>query len=91
MTEKSRSMSVDHYGAQYGSFDSELLAEVRREAFGEDIGQTGWLTVSEQDLFIDWLGLSEEDHLLDIACGSGRPSLQIAETTGCKVTGIDLH
>jgi SAM-dependent methyltransferase len=91
MTETTKLKSVDHYGAHYGSFDSELLAEVRREAFGEDIGQTGWLTVSEQDLFIDWLGLSEEDHLLDIACGSGRPSLRIAETTGCKVTGIDLH
>ena len=91
MTEKSRATSVDHYGAQYGSFDSELLAEVRCEAFGEDIGQTGWLTADEQDLFIDWLGLSEESRLLDIACGSGRPSLRIADITGCKVTGIDLH
>ncbi len=82
---------VDHYGAQYGSFDSDVLADVRREAFGEDIGQTGWLTASEQDLFIDWLGLSERDHLLDIACGSGRPTIRIAEATGCKATGIDLH
>ena len=65
MTETSKSGSVDHYGAQYGSFESDLLAEVRREAFGEDIGQNGWLTASEQDLFIDWLGLSERDHLLE--------------------------
>lgn len=91
MSKTSDSKAVDHYGAQYSSFDSELLAEVRREAFGEDIGQTGWLTVSEQDMFIDWLVLSEEDHLLDIACGSGRPTIRIAETTGCRVTGIDLH
>jgi SAM-dependent methyltransferase len=91
MAEKTRLESVDHYGAQYGSFDSDLLAEVRREAFGEDIGQTGWLTASEQDLFIDWLRLSKKDHLLDIACGSGRPTIRIAELTGCKATGIDLH
>jgi ubiquinone/menaquinone biosynthesis C-methylase UbiE len=91
MIEKNKSKSVDHYGAQYGSFDSELLAEVRREAFGEDIGQTGWLTAREQDLFIDWLGLSEKDHLLDIACGSGRPTIRVAEATGCKVIGIELH
>ena len=68
-----------------------MVTEVRRDAFGEDIGQTGWLTASEQDLFIDWLGLSERDHLLDIACGSGRPTIRIAEATGCKATGIDLH
>jgi ubiquinone/menaquinone biosynthesis C-methylase UbiE len=91
MTETSKSKPVDHYGAQYGSFDSALLAEVRSEAFGEDIGQTGWLTSSEQDLFIDWLDLSENDHLLDIACGSGRPTIRMSETTGCTVTGIDLH
>jgi SAM-dependent methyltransferase len=91
MTETKKSKSVDHYGAQYGSFASELFAEVRREAFGEDIGQTGWLTASEQDLFVDWLGLSENDHLLDIACGSGRPTIRIAEATGCTATGIDLH
>lgn len=42
-------------------------------------------------MFIDWLGLSKADHLLDIACGSGRPTLRIAEATGCKVTGLDLH
>lgn len=91
MSETSNSKPVDHYGAQYGSFDSDLLAEVRREAFGQDIGQNGWLTASEQDLFIDWLGLSEKDHLLDIACGSGRPTIRIAEATGCTVSGIDLH
>lgn len=82
---------VDHYGAQYGSFDTDVLAEVRREAFGEDIGQTGWLTADEQDLFIDWLELSSGSHLLDIACGSGRPTLRIAERTGCAVSGADLH
>ena len=82
---------VDHYGAQYGNFESELLAEIRQEAFGEDIGQTGWLTADEQDLFIEWLALSDDSHLLDIACGSGRPTLRIAEKTGCFVTGIDLH
>jgi len=83
--------AVDHYGAQYGNFEQDLLAAVRRDAFGTDIGQTGWLTADEQDLFIDWLGLGRGAHLLDVACGSGGPTLRIAETTGCKVTGIDLH
>jgi SAM-dependent methyltransferase len=82
---------VDLYGAQYGNFADALVAEIRREAFGQDIGQTGWLTADEQDMFIDWLGLTEAHHLLDVACGSGHPTLRIAERTGCQVTGVDVH
>jgi hypothetical protein len=55
---------VDLYGASYRNFASALYADIRREAFGEDIGQTGWLSAKEQDLFIAWLGLSRaaRDH-----------------------------
>jgi ubiquinone/menaquinone biosynthesis C-methylase UbiE len=85
------SKDVDLYGASYKNFASALYAEIRREAFGEDIGQTGWLTAEEQDLFIAWLGLSPSSRLLDLACGSGRPTLRIAQSVGCRVTGLDLH
>lgn len=82
---------VDLYGASYRSFATDLYAEIRREAFGEDIGQTGWLTAEEQDLFIGWLHLSRSSQLLDLACGSGKPTLRIAQKTGCHVSGVDLH
>jgi SAM-dependent methyltransferase len=82
---------VDLYGAAYRGLASTLYADIRREAFGEDIGQTGWLTAEEQDLFIAWLGLSAASHLLDLACGSGRPTLRIAQKSGCRVIGLDLH
>jgi SAM-dependent methyltransferase len=82
---------VDLYGAAYRGFASALYAEIRREAFGEDIGQTGWLTAEEQDLFVTWLGLSPSSRLLDLACGSGGPTLRIAQKTGCRVVGLDLH
>lgn len=82
---------VDLYGASYRNFATDLYAEVRREAFGEDIGQTGWLTAEEQDLFIGWLHLSRPSQLLDLACGSGKPTLRIAQKTGCHVSGVDLH
>jgi SAM-dependent methyltransferase len=91
MSESKDASTVDHYGAHYGNFANDLYAEIREEAFGADIGQTGWLTANEQDLFIGWLGLSESDHLLDLACGSGGPTLRIAEMTGCRVSGVDLH
>jgi len=82
---------IDHYGAQYGSFATALYGEIRQEAFGEDIGQNGWLTAAEQDLFIPWLHLSERTALLDLACGSGRPALRMGERTGSRVCGLDLH
>ncbi len=83
--------NVDHYGLQYSNFETELYAEIRRQAMGEDIGQNGWLTADEQDIFIDWLELDAEAHLLDIACGCGGPTLRIAQQTGCQVTGVDIQ
>ena len=80
-----------HYDANYGNFESELYAEIRREAFGEDIGQSSWLTADEQDQFLEPLALARRKTLLDIACGAGGPALRIAEKTGCSVVGIDMH
>jgi SAM-dependent methyltransferase len=83
--------SADHYNANYGNFQKELYAEIRREAFGEDIGQNSWLTANEQDRFIHWLNLLPARTLLDVACGAGGPALRIADTTGCSLVGIDSH
>src|SRR5580704_578183 len=80
-----------HYNANYGNFQTELYAQIRHEAFGEDIGQNSWLTSNEQDRFLEWLGLSPGKTLLDVACGAGGPALRIAATTGCSVVGIDVH
>lgn len=87
----SQTPKVRHYDAQYGQFASQLYAEIRRAAFGQDIGQNGWLTADEHDLFIRWLDLRPESRLLDIACGSGGTTLRIAQVTGCSVEGIDIH
>jgi SAM-dependent methyltransferase len=80
-----------HYDANYGNFETELYAQIRQEAFGEDIGQNSWLTSDEQDRFLQWLDLSSEKTLLDVACGAGGPALRIAATTGCSAVGIDVH
>jgi ubiquinone/menaquinone biosynthesis C-methylase UbiE len=81
----------DYYDANYGNFQAELYEEIRREAFGEDIGQNSWLTADEQDKFINWLNLSPGKTLLDVACGAGGPALRVAATTGCSIVGIDIH
>ena len=83
--------AIGHYEANYANFQTELYAQIRREAFDEDIGQNSWLTASEQDMFLGWIKLSPGKSLLDIACGSGGPALRIAASTGCSVAGIDVH
>jgi len=84
-------MTTTYYDTAYGNFQTSLYEEIRREAYGEDIGQNGWLTADEQNKFINWLGLTAGKTLLDVACGAGGPALRIAARTGCTVTGVDIH
>jgi 2-polyprenyl-3-methyl-5-hydroxy-6-metoxy-1,4-benzoquinol methylase len=80
-----------HYDTNYGGFQTALYEEIRREAFGEDIGQNSWLTADEQDTFVSWLDLAAGKTLLDVACGAGGPALRLAAMTGCSIVGIDVH
>src|SRR5215469_11578752 len=91
MTKSKSLFSVSHYNANYGNFQTELYEGIRRDAFGEDFGQNSWLTADEQDRFMDWLDLTPDKILLDVACGAGGPALRIATVTGCCVAGIDVH
>jgi 2-polyprenyl-3-methyl-5-hydroxy-6-metoxy-1,4-benzoquinol methylase len=83
--------SPGHYDINYGHFQEALYAQIRVEAFGEDIGQNSWHTAAEQDRFLKWLDISVGKTLLDVACGTGGPVLRIAAITGCSVVGIDVH
>lgn len=86
--------AVDLYGKQYGNFATQLYEKIRSATYGEQIGQNGWLTVPEHDRFIEWLGVDGRGgpfRVLDVACGSGGPTLRIAEKTGCSVDGVDIH
>jgi 2-polyprenyl-3-methyl-5-hydroxy-6-metoxy-1,4-benzoquinol methylase len=83
--------SPGHYDINYGHFQEALYAQIRVEAFGEDIGQNSWHTSGEQDRFLKWLDISVGKTLLDVACGAGGPVLRIAAITGCSVVGIDVH
>ena len=68
-----------------------MLAAIRGETFGQDIGQNSWLTVDEYDRFIAWLQLEPGQHVLEVASGSGGPALYLARHAGCRVTGIDCN
>ena len=82
---------VDLYNSTYGNFEERVLAEVRRETYGEDIGQNSWITTDEYDAFYSWLKLSPGDHLLEIASGSGGPALYLARKFQCRITGLDIN
>jgi SAM-dependent methyltransferase len=81
----------EFYDAVYGGFRESLSALIRREAFGEDIGQNSWLTADEHRHFFSLLRIDAGSAVLEVASGSGGPALFMAEQTGADVTGVDLH
>jgi SAM-dependent methyltransferase len=85
------SSRVDLYNSTYGNFKEQVLAEIRRETYGEDIGQNSWITAGEYDTFYSWLGLAPQGRVLEVASGSGGPALYLARKYGCRVTGIDVN
>ena len=85
------SNQVDLYNSTYGNFKEQVLAEIRQETYGEDIGQNSWITTNEYDMFYSWLNLSAGDHVLEVASGSGGPSLYLAKKFKCRVTGLDIN
>jgi SAM-dependent methyltransferase len=82
---------VDLFDSTYGHFTDRVLDAVRKETFGVDIGQNSWVTADEYERFITWLDVSPEDHVLEIASGSGGPALHLARVAGCQVTGVDAN
>ena len=81
--------AAGHYGTYYRDFAAEVYAEIRREEFGEDLGQNNWQTRAELDRFASHLALGPEIRLLDVACGAGGPGLHLARVSGCELTGVD--
>ena len=81
---------VDLYGT-YKHFTAQVLDAIRQETFGVDIGQNSWTTVDEYDRFISWLDITSNQHVLEVASGSGGPAIYFATKTGCRITGIDAN
>jgi SAM-dependent methyltransferase len=81
----------EHYSAHYRDFAADVYSDVRREAFGVDIGQNSWLTVGELERFGSLLQLQPSARFLDVACGSGGPMLHLAQLADCEAVGVELH
>ena len=79
--------SYDHF---YRGFDSPLMQRLRREAYGEDIGQHSWVTAGELKESIPRLALTADSRLLDLGCGPGGPLAFLVGQVGCHGDGVDL-
>lgn len=82
---------VDLYNTSYGNYESDIYCRVRAATYGEDFGQTSWVSNEESREIPRMLRLKRASCVLEIGCGSGRYALQIAETVGCKVVGVDVN
>jgi ubiquinone/menaquinone biosynthesis C-methylase UbiE len=82
---------VELYNGTYQHYAEDLYKEIRKETYGEDIGQNSWLTADEYRVFFEILQLSPGKKVLEIATGSGGPAVFMVTETGCDLTGIDIN
>jgi SAM-dependent methyltransferase len=83
--------TVRLYDATYAAFELDVRRRVRLETYGEDLGQSGWLTAGAWRAWIQALGVGTNSCVLDVACGSGGPAVELARVTGATVVGVDVN
>ena len=83
--------TVNLYDHAYGDFAGDAEAAVRRETYGEDLGQSSWLTAPEWLGFADCMGIDATSDVREVGSGSGGPGVYLALQRGCRLTGVDLN
>ncbi len=82
---------IDLYDSSYGNYALEVYREVRLETYGEDFGQTSWVSTRESLEIPQLLELTPDSAVLEIGCGSGQYALYLAESCHCQIIGLDLN
>lgn len=82
---------VDLYDSAYANYGSEVYRRVRIETYGEDFGQTSWVSTDESRQIPKLLDLNPDSLVLEIGCGSGVYALHLAESVGCRLVGLDVN
>ena len=85
------SARVDLYDSAYANYGSEIYRQVRVETYGEDFGQTSWVTTEESREIPQLLDLKPDSSALEVGCGSGGYALYLAERVGCRLVGLDVN
>ena len=89
MTHEDASPPLDGYEAFYRDFDTPLMRQLRREAYGEDIGQHSWVCAAELRGDIRRLALTPSSRFLDLGCGPCGPLAFVVANVGCLGTGVE--
>jgi SAM-dependent methyltransferase len=82
---------VDLYDSHYGHLTSDPQVDVRRDAYGEDLGQASWITLEELRDWLQLLRVSPGHSALEVACGSGGVTCRLASETGAVCVGVDIN
>jgi ubiquinone/menaquinone biosynthesis C-methylase UbiE len=85
------SEKIDLYDSAYANYASQVYRQVRIETYGEDLGQTSWVTAEESSKIPTMLDLTSDSFVLEIGCGSGGYALYLAEKAGCRIVGLDIN
>ena len=85
------SQKVDLYDTSYANYQSHLYRDVRIETYGEDLGQTSWVTTEESGEIPRLLELKGDSSVLELGCGSGGYAVHLAEKVGCRLVGLDIN
>jgi ubiquinone/menaquinone biosynthesis C-methylase UbiE len=85
------SAKVDLYNNAYANYAADVYRQIRLETYGEDFGQTSWVTTEESKEIPRTLDLNASSCALEIGCGAGRYALQVAATVGCRILGVDIN
>src|SRR5215470_19392723 len=82
---------VDLYNTSYGHYALKAYGEIRLETYGEDYGQTSWVSTAESYEIPKLLKLSDKSSVLEIGCGSGGYAVYLAKSAGCRILGLDIN
>jgi SAM-dependent methyltransferase len=88
---KEMSAKVDLYNGAYSNYRSEVYRHIRLETYGEDFGQTSWVTTEESSEIPRLLALETNSTVLELGCGSGGYALHLARSAACQVVGLDIN
>jgi ubiquinone/menaquinone biosynthesis C-methylase UbiE len=85
------SAKVDLYNSAYANYGAEVYQQVRMETYGQDFGQTSWVTTEESGAIPQMLRLETNSLVLEVGCGSGGYALHLAKNVGCRIVGLDVN
>ena len=82
---------VDLYDSAYGNYAAQVYREVRLATYGQDLGQTSWVTSEESLQIPHSLQLTTASRVLEIGSGSGGYALHLAAAIHCTILGVDIN